>query len=397
MGSREKGIKMESRDVSRRDLFRYGGAALAGLTIAQLAGLALAFPTRPGEEVLPWLDQPAPNPVPQIIGQQLEWEKLDSWITPTDKFFTITHFDQPVIAPQDWRLEITGFVHRPMTLTLDQIRARPRQEITFTLECSGNTGLPFFTGGIGNAVWTGTPLAPLLREAGVMDWGTEIVFWGTDAGPAEVAGEQVTEQFARSLSREDAMDPLNLLVYEMNGAPLDRGHGFPVRLIAPGWFGVANVKWLRRIEVLNTRFQGRFMAREYVTRREEERDGQTVAQFTLVGRDLLKSAPARVTRVGTDYRIVGAAWGAPIGRVEVQIDGGPWLPATIDEEGKTQFAWKIWSLPWGQPSPGAHMITSRATDIYGTVQPAMDDPVIANKKTFWESNGQITRRVQIGG
>jgi DMSO/TMAO reductase YedYZ molybdopterin-dependent catalytic subunit len=166
-----------------------------------------------------------------------------------------------------------------------------------------------------------------------------------------------------------------------------------LRLIAPGWYGVANVKWLTRIEVLDTRFQGRFMAREYVTRRDEQRDGQTVSRYTSVGRDLLKSAPAKVTHTGNDHRIVGAAWGAPIGRVEVQIDGGPWLPASLEEGAGTEFTWTIWYLDWGQPAAGEHLITSRAIDTQGNIQPAMDDPVIATKQTYWESNGQITRRV----
>src|SRR5918998_1990502 len=287
---------MDTRDVSRRDLLRHGGAVMAGLAFLRLPEVALAFQAQPGEEVVPWLDQPDPNPAPEITGQLLQWEALDSWITPTDKFFYVQHFGRPAIAEQGWRLEITGFVRRPLTLTLADLRARPRQEVTFTLECSGNHGDPAFIGGIGTATWAGTPLAPLLREAGIHDWGTEVVFWGSDAGAQEVGGTTITEQFARSMAREDAMNPQNLLCYEMNGAPLEAAHGFPVRLIAPGWYGVANVKWLRRIEAMGTRFQGRFMAREYVTRREEQRDGRTVSVFTWVSRDLLKSAPAKVVR-----------------------------------------------------------------------------------------------------
>ena len=116
---------------------------------------------------------------------------------------------------------------------------------------------------------------------------------------------------------------------------------------------------------------------------------------TSVGRALLKSAPAKVTRTGDQYRIVGAAWGAPIAQVEVQIDNGPWLPATIDEGEDAEFAWKLWSLDWMNPATGEHAITSRATDMNGQVQPAQDDPWIAGKHTYWESNGQITRRVRI--
>jgi hypothetical protein len=126
-----------------------------------------------------------------------------------------------------------------------------------------------------------------------------------------------------------------------------------------------------------------------------QQDGQTSTRFTSVGRARLKSAPARVVR-GAQYRVEGVAWGAPIGRVEVRIDGGPWLPASIvDENPVGGFAWRRWSLDWGQPTTGEHSVTPRAFDTSGRVQPAPDDPLIANKLTYWESNGQITRRVRI--
>jgi DMSO/TMAO reductase YedYZ molybdopterin-dependent catalytic subunit len=356
----------------------------------------LAFPSRPGEEVLPWLDQPAPNPVPEILGKPLKWEDLDSWITTNDEFFTVKHFSLPQINPQTWSLELTGLVERQLTFSLDDLKARPSQEVTFTLECSGNHGLPFLIGAIGNATWTGTPLAPILEEAGVLPEGIEVVFWGADSGPADVNGVEVNEQFARSMSLADAMDPRNMLCYSMNGEPLPADHGGPVRLIAPGWFGIANVKWLERIELLDTRYQGRFMAREYVTQRASEQDGIAQVRFTSVGRKLLKSAPAKVTRLAGEYRVVGAAWGAPIARVEVQIDGGDWMPAALEEGQGAEVAWTIWSVEWGRPADGEHTISSRAIDTEGNVQPALDDPLIANKLTFWESNGQIIRRVFVG-
>jgi DMSO/TMAO reductase YedYZ molybdopterin-dependent catalytic subunit len=177
--------------------------------------------------------------------------------------------------------------------------------------------------------------------------------------------------------------------------PLPQAHGFPVRLITPGWYGIANVKWLKRIEVIDTRYMGRFMARDYVTIREEPRQGGTVWTETSVGRALLKSAPAKVVRTNGQYHIVGAAWGAPIQRVEVQIDAAAWVPATIDRSQDAEFAWKIWSLEWQKPTAGEHTITSRAIDAAGNVQPAMDDPRIAKKHTYWESNGQVTRRIRI--
>ncbi|WP_246680052.1 molybdopterin-dependent oxidoreductase [Mesorhizobium sp. B2-4-1] len=205
--------------LPRREFIVQGGAALAALASFQ-SRIASAFPSRAGEEVIKWLDQLPPNPVPEVIKNQLVWEDLDSWVTPNDKFFSIAHFDRPVIDESTWKLEIGGSVKKPTTLTLADIKARPRQEVTFTVECSGNTGLPFFNGGIGNARWAGTPLAPILKEAGVLDTGIEVVFWGTDKGEIKRADDvKFTQNFARSMSLADAMDPKNILCYEMNGSP----------------------------------------------------------------------------------------------------------------------------------------------------------------------------------
>jgi DMSO/TMAO reductase YedYZ molybdopterin-dependent catalytic subunit len=389
---------MDIHRLSRRDLLLHGSAALAWLALLHSPRLVQAFPRRPGEEVIPWVDQPPPHPRPQVVSNQLQWEELDAWITPNAKFFRIAHYQGPLgpaIDEKQWKLEITGHVKRPLTVMLSQLKARPRQEVIFTLECSGNHGFPFFIGGIGTAKWAGTPLAPLLQEAGVLDKGIEVVFVGSDAGEEEVRQIKMPQNFARSMSLADAMHPNNLLCYEMNGEPLPQPHGFPLRLIAPGWYGIANVKWLKRIEVRDTRFMGRFMGRDYVTIREEQRDGESVWMETSVGRALLKSVPAKVTRKNGQYRILGAAWGAPIQRVEVQIDGGPWMLATVDRSEDAEFAWKIWSLEWQKPSPGEHTIVSRAVDTMGQIQPAMDDPWIAKKRTYWESHGQVTRRIRL--
>lgn len=389
---------MDTHRLSRRDLLRHGSTALAGLALLHSPWLVHAFPRRPGEEVIPWVDQPPPHPRPHVVSNQLQWEELDTWITPNAKFFRVAHYQGPLgpaIDEKQWKLEITGHVKRPLTVTLSQLKARPRQEVIFTLECSGNHGFPFFIGGIGTAKWAGTPLAPLLQEAGVLDKGIEVVFVGSDMGEEEVRQIKMPQHFARSMSLADAMHPNNLLCYEMNGEPLPQPHGFPLRLIAPGWYGVANVKWLKRIEVRDTRFMGRFMGRDYVTIREEQRGGESVWMETSVGRALLKSVPAKVTRKNGQYRIIGAAWGAPIQRVEVQIDGGPWVPATIDRSEEAEFAWKIWSLEWQNPAPGEHTVVSRAIDSMGQIQPAMDDPWIAKKRTYWESHGQVTRRIRL--
>ena len=255
----------------------------------------------------------------------------------------------PSLSAASWRLGVVGMVARPLTLTLGAQRAQPRREVESTMECSGNHGLPFFTGGVGTARWAGVRLRRLLRLAAPRAGADEVVFWGADqgrvtvrdnpgvlsgglTGTLEAGALTVTERFARSMTLEEALAPDNLVAYAMNGAPLPREHGFPARLIAPGWYGVANVKWLTGIEVQSERFAGRFMARDYVTVREQVRGGQTTWTFTTVGKDRLKSAPARVTRTGSAYAITGAAWGAPVSRVEVSIDGRPFRPARLQRQ-----------------------------------------------------------------
>jgi DMSO/TMAO reductase YedYZ molybdopterin-dependent catalytic subunit len=386
---------MGKETMTRRTFLTGSGAALAGLTLFNSPWVQRVMALQPGDTVIPWTDQRADNPVPEVIANQSTWEQLTSWITPKEQFFSVAHYNRPDIDAATWKLDVAGLVKQPLTLTLDDIKAMPRQELTFTLECSGNNGLPFFDSGIGNGTWAGTPLAGLLDKVGVQDGGREVVFIGTDSGEETVRDQKMTENFARSMTLEDAMNPDNLLVYEMNGEPLPNPNGFPLRLIAPGWYGIANVKWLKRIEVWNTRLENRFMARDYVTVRNIGTADDPVWVESSVSRARLKSAPGRVVQTPDGYRIDGAAWGAPIAKVEVQIDDGDWVAAQIDATQQADYAWKFWSLDWADAQPGDHAITSRATDTAGNVQPTADDPLLANKLTYWESNGQITRHVHI--
>jgi DMSO/TMAO reductase YedYZ molybdopterin-dependent catalytic subunit len=435
---------MDKPDIRRRKLLK-GGASLAGLSFLQAAGPAHAFPrqsnqetqdlwdddqTNPsrrlgqdGDVVLPWIDQPPPFPFPDVAGRQLVWEELDSWLIPPEEFHFVTHYGVPSglnQAAAAWRVDVSGLVARPLSLSLPDLKARRRREVDFTLECSGNTGtgLPFATGFIGNARWAGTPLAPVLEEAGLLKDAIEVVFYGIDHGTQTIrdntgivsagqtgiippeGGLTITERFARSMSLDDAFDPRNLLCYEMNGEDLPHKNGFPLRLIAPGWYGVANVKWLTRIEVRAQRHAGNFMARDYVTIREERRDGNPFWTFSTVRHFRLKSAPARVVRRGSEYVVLGAAWGAPIAAVEVRLDDGPWLPASLlgpvaHRRRSRGLAWRFWTFNWGMPAAGEHRVTSRAFDTDGNMQPAPNDPFLASKVTVWETNGQITRRVLI--
>jgi DMSO/TMAO reductase YedYZ molybdopterin-dependent catalytic subunit len=372
--------------------------AAAGIAMASTRAFGQSAVS--GEKLIPWIDIPTPVPEPlqNVVKGITRWEDLGSWITPNDKWFSIAHYERPQIDATKWCLQISGLVVRPTTLTLDQLKALPRKKITSTIECSGSNGLPFAQSMIGNAEWAGVSLAETLQAAGIMDGGIEVVFYGMDKSeetvrPGTPLEYKYTANFARSMPIADAMNPANLLCYEMNGSPLPAANGYPVRLIVPGWYGVANVKWLTRIEVLDKRYLGRFMGRDYVTIREEHRGAQTIITETTVGRMLLKSAPARIVQRGGHYQIDGMAWGTAVAAVEVKIDGGPWTKAAL-EVGKSEYAWRFWHL--GTPlTPGVHTVTSRAIDSAGRVQPAMDDPIIANKKTYWESNGQITRHVNI--
>ena len=417
---------MEQREIPRRTVLKTGAAAsLSGLAVLKLAGPAQAFPGHSGEGVLvPWLDPtpPVPPENAEILAHPLDWEHLDSWLTPNDEFFTVKHYFQPDLSPVDWRLNVGGLVAHEQSLSLADLKALPKHAVTFALECSGNTGgAPFAIGLIGNARWAGASLRQVLRQARPLKKGVEVIFWGADSGKVTILdnsgvfrpvpppddpdapGLHITERFARSMSIDDAMSGDKLLCYEMNGVPLPPDHGAPVRLIAPDWYGVANVKWLTHIEITDARYQGRFMARDYVSIREEERDGETVWTFTSVTHELLKSTPAKVTRKGDQYSVMGAAWGAPIAKVQVSVDGGAWQSARLHRHRsmgassghRNEFAWAFWTFAWGTPTPGVHSITSRAFDEDGNIQPTPDDPRITSRHTFWENNSQITRRVLI--
>jgi DMSO/TMAO reductase YedYZ molybdopterin-dependent catalytic subunit len=180
---------------------------------------------------------------------------------------------------------------------------------------------------------------------------------------------------------------------------LTKAHGAPVRLIVPGWFGIAWVKWLSRIEVLDRRFMNRFMARDYVTIRGEQKDGHKIWRETSVGPIDVKSIVARAVRQknGT-VRFSGAAWtdGAPLTRVEVRIDDGPWQAAELEKKQEdAPYAWTFWHYGWTKPQSGEHVVVSRAVDAEGRQQPAAEDDAIKLKKTYWEANQQWPRKIKI--
>jgi hypothetical protein len=225
------------------------------------------------------------------------------------------------------------------------------------------------------------------------------VFYSFDSGEEEIVHgggpEKVTQHFARSMSLEDAKNSEAMLAWEMNGVDLTHPHGAPIRLIVPGWYGVANVKWLDRIHFQDTRFMGRFMARDYVTLRGETEGSETVWNETSVSRTQLKSAIGRLTRSGNMLKATGFAFSdgsTPIKTFEISIDGGPWKPALPDAR-NTTYSWQLFSHTFPALPPGEHTIVSRVTDERGDVQPT--EAEIASKKTRWENNGQFVRKFRI--
>jgi DMSO/TMAO reductase YedYZ molybdopterin-dependent catalytic subunit len=380
--------------LSRRRLMATTAASLGVWAAARLspAALGLADPA-PGEEIVPFLD-PLPDPGGR---EQVKWHEPQPWITPNQRVFTVGHYSRPAeIDRATYKLELFGQFDKPVTLTLDQIKARPRQEVTATIECSGNGAGPTFMGAIGNAKWAGAPLVDLLKECGLKDSSVEVAFYGTDTGTEKLAGGDVEQPFARTLPIAEVARKDLLLCYEMNGQALPHEHGGPVRLVVPGWYGIAWVKWLAGIEARDRRLMTRFIAKDYVTVRGEPKDGKTVWRQTSVGPMNVKSMTARVLRRPDGTCVVqGMAWTqGNVAKVEVKVDDGEWAEAKL-EENPTPHTWTFWTYEWKQPAAGEHRIVSRASDQRGRVQPTADDPEIKLKRTYWEAYAQYPRRVRI--
>lgn len=383
-----------SKPFTRRGVLK-GGSAWAGLAALGLADWNLPAVAQ-GEEVVPFTDVPERFKVtPATPGRLhfLDTREIDSFYTPNDDFYLVQHYGQPEIDLEAYRLKVTGLVERPREYTLAELKQRERVEQDVGFECGGNSNR-ILHGLIGNARWAGLNLAALLKESGVKPEGKEVVFFGADTGTEELRRIEVEQNFARSLSIDDAMRPEVMLAYGMNGDPLPETHGAPLRLIVPGWYGVANVKWVTQIHVQDRRFMGRFMGRDYVTLQKSEISGQNRWTEHSVTQMLLKSVIIRVTRRGDRHTILGFVLndGTPLKTVEVRIDNQLWKRAKIDER-STQYSWKLFTYEWEGATSGEHTIVSRVVDSKGNVQPLQEE--MPEKATIWENNGQFPRKVMI--
>ena len=385
-------MKANPNSISRRDMIK-ASVATAALAFAQYPLSLFGGPeAEPGGVLIPFLDA-QPN-----VKRQTRWAELTNWYTKSEDLYVVSHYNMPALKADEHTLEISGLVKKPRTLTLADLKRRKRKTITATLECGGNGNGPGFMGAIGNVKWTGTPLADLLEECAPLKRGIEVVFFAADERTEKIREKEYPQNFARSLHVSDAMRDDLLLCYEMNGEPLIKEHGFPLRLVVPGWYGISWVKWLNRIEVMDRRYMSKYMAQEYVTLRGEERGEKTIWRLTSVAPMNVKSIIARAVKLadGT-VRLTGAAWGdgTPLTSVEVKVDDGPWQMAKIDRTPKDKYTWRFFSFDWKNPSSGEHTIVSRATDQEGRVQPSADDPQIKLKKTYWEANQQWPRKIKI--
>ncbi len=392
---------MSFHSKTRREFLR-DGTISAGAAVAWLSNPDLLFPDQTDqEELVPFLNMPRARP------GMLDWETLDSWLTPQEQVFTVSHYPVPPIDERTHEIEIAGLVKNPRTLTMEELKAQPHDDQFMTLECSGNGHNKGFMAAIYNSRWTGTRLWPLLEECEILPEATEIVFFGIDRKVETLRRGsrlelKVEVPFGRSMSVADARKKNLLLAWNRNGEPIARRNGAPLRLIVPGWYGVTNVKWLKRIELRDRRYMGRYMGRDYVTVRGERQGNEVVFVESSVTRMNLKSIVARVTRLPSQNGMIptkayGATWsdGTEVDAVEVKVDNGPWVKARLDEEPRAQFSWRFFSIDLGLLAPGPHVVISRAIDVNGKIQPSASDDEIALKRTYWEANQQWPREIDL--
>jgi DMSO/TMAO reductase YedYZ molybdopterin-dependent catalytic subunit len=324
-------------------------------------------------------------------------EVLRDDVTPIGLHYLLIHYDIPQVDVATWRLEIDGRVDTGLSLDLEALRALPSHEVVATMECAGNgrarfeprpVSQPWLLEAVGTGRWRGVRLGELLDRAGIADGATEVLFTGLDRG-IEGGEEQF---FQRSLTLADAREPDVLLAYELNGVPLPPQHGFPVRLLVPGWYGMTNVKWLTRITLLDEPFAGYQQARGYHLRQTDDDPGKPLSRIHPRALMVPPGIPDFMTRERTvragAVTIEGRAWSglAPVEGVEVSTDGGAsWQGARLDPPELGRWAWRRWTYDWDAAEPGRHVLACRARDEAGNEQ-AAEPP--------WNVGGYANNEVQ---
>ncbi|HTX12986.1 MAG TPA: sulfite oxidase [Solirubrobacteraceae bacterium] len=301
-------------------------------------------------------------------------------LTPLGLHYLLSHYDIPTVEVDSWQLELVGRVACPTALSLRELKQRETVTVPVTMECAGNgrAGMtprpmsqPWLTEAIGTAAWTGTPLASLLREAGLSEEAVEILFSGLDCG---VEGG-ITQTYERSLPISDALEAGAILAWAIGGVALPPQHGFPLRLVVPGWYGMTNVKWLRRITVLDAAFDGYQQAQGYRIRQNADEPGEPVTRIAPRALMVPPGIPDFMTRrrfvaPGT-HTLEGRAWSGwgEVTRVAVSVTGGErWDDAELSGA-VGRHAWRGWSYSWASAEPGDYQLACRAWDSVGNSQP----------------------------
>ena len=299
-------------------------------------------------------------------------------LTPTVRFYRRSHFPIPVLDPAAWRLGVGGMVHRPLSLSLPELIRLPAETLAVTLECAGNgralqrppaPGVQWGPGAVGTAEWTGPRLADVLARAGIRPGACEVIFGGADQGQA-ADGSPRSIRFERSLPVRDALESGALLAYAMNGQPLPVRHGYPLRLVVPGWYAVASVKWLTDIRVVAEPFDGFFQAVHYVYDWDRGGHGTPEPVREMQVRALITRPCAGQELPAGGVIVRGVAWSgaAPVARVEVSVAGGPWHKARL-VGAPAAHGWQQWEFLASGLGPGEVTVRARATDLAGRVQP----------------------------
>ncbi|MET7982566.1 MULTISPECIES: sulfite oxidase [unclassified Streptomyces] len=328
----------------------------------------------------------------------LPLEALRYEVTPPGLHYVLTHYDIPYAEESDWRLVLGGRVRRPLLLGVDGLKAYPAVRQRVTMECAGNgralltprpVSQPWLVEAVGTAEWTGVPLRVLLAEAGAEPDAVDVVFTGADHG----VERGVEQDYQRALPLDVARgeEPEVLVAYAMNGAPLPPQHGYPLRLVVPGWYGMAQVKWLREITVTSAPFRGFQQAVAYRLRQEAAGEGEPVTRIAPRALMVPPGFPdfmsrARAVTPGA-VTLTGRAWSgcAPVTGVEVSTDEGhTWHPARLDPPDGHRWAWRAWRFTW-TATPGRHVLGARATDADGHTQP-LGQP--------WNRGGFVNNLVQ---
>jgi DMSO/TMAO reductase YedYZ molybdopterin-dependent catalytic subunit len=308
--------------------------------------------------------------------------EVSSWVTPNRWFFVRSHYETPEIDIGQWRLAIAGCVQREVELSWEQLEALPRRSVFATMECAGNgrsflkpyvEGVQWTAGAVGHAEWSGVPLHVVLDRAGLTAKANEIVFYGADSGVEH--GHEGPRPFARSLPLEKARHPDTLLATHMNGEPLDASHGSPLRLVVPGWYGVASVKWLTRIEAVSSPFEGYFQTAKYTIKHRTGGGIRTdVVGPMPVKSEIIRPLENSVLGIGAN-RLFGMAWAGEhaVAAVEVSVDGGiSWQRAELQGP-RAAYSWTAWEYLWETANPGEYTLLARAVSEDGHVQPMHHD------------------------